>query len=620
MPLEELLYRIIRRLSLLGMWVKMKAGFGLPFGKKHDPAQYIFCHSKQPCLPNLPWFHEILPTPESYIASVISENNDSWHKEPNRKRKEQWPVKFFPRIRFSPGNPIGDVQSVWHRSRLQNLVTLGLMSHLTDNSYTRHQITQHIETALQSWLNANPWLLGIHYISTMECALRLISICHTFDMIRNYQVSSQAWQNLTYLAHSHAYFIRRRLCLYSYAGNHTLGECAGLIYAGILFPEFPNAKEWLLTGLHHMEREASIQILEDGGNREQSFRYLALIVDLCGLVTVLLKHHNQLVPEAIEQAWKRGSAFLQTFSGSPDDLPAVGDSDDGYALSPYLKLSWQNDMNNVHAPENHLQVFKPSGYSRIFGAIHHGTMRFSHGKLGAASGFGHGHADALSVCWNIGDQSLFVDPGTYLYDEEPRFRYYFRGTSAHNSVMVDGLDQALQNHKTTFGWLKPYTAQLVWHHPNFNNKSVLLANHDGYVDIEVIHWRALIYDHQIGWIIWDRLEGKSEHTLAMHWHIDAPIEILTDEILIHTADADWSVYVSGGKPTLYHGNEDLPLGWIARKYGVREAINTIRIETQTQLPHELLTLISLRHENPPRFSLDDELITVLRKKAQNCNN
>ncbi|TXI16812.1 MAG: alginate lyase family protein [Nitrosomonas sp.] len=609
MTLEELLYRVVRHLSLLKMWIKMQIGYGLPFKKKQDPACYVFCHSNQSCLPDLPWRHEAIPAPQYYSMPAIR----NWHEEPSTQ--QLWPVKFFARIHFSSGNPIGDIQLAWNRSRLQDLVTLGLAANLTNNSHTQHQLTQQIEAALQSWLDSNPWLFGIHYISTMECALRLISICHAFDLIRNNQVSTQAWQNLVYLVHSHAYFIRRRLCLYSYAGNHTIGECAGLIYAGVLFPEFPDANEWSLIGLCHMEREASIQILEDGGNREQSFRYLALIVDLCGLITMLLKHHNRPVPNVIEQAWQRGSAFLQAFASSPDYLPAVGDSDDGYALSPYLQLSWKNDNKIDHAPGYPLQIFSPSGYSKISGTVNHGMMRFSHGKLGIASGFGHGHADALSVCWDIDSQPILVDPGTYLYDKEPHFRHYFRGTAAHNTVVVDGRDQALQNHKTSFGWLQPYTANLVWHHQNFNGRIVLLANHNGYSDIEVLHWRALIYDHTIGWIVWDRIEGKGKHHLAMHWHIDAPLDLLAQRILIRQEENLWSIHFTGGTPRLYHGNADLPLGWIARKYGFREAINTIKIETEAHLPHEFLTIIRLIPENPKEFSINDELITVLRQKC-----
>jgi hypothetical protein len=629
MMLSELLYRTARRASLAGMWIKWRTGYGLPFNTTGEPANYTFCRSEKSCLPQLPWScGEIelsqLITPYDHhdgpiaraAMPAIFEHDVNWHKAPDTGH--DWPRKFFARIPFSPGNPVGDIQLIWQQSRLQHLIAFGLIGNLTDDPRIKHQAIQSMEKLILSWINENPWLTGVNYISTMECSLRLMSVCHAFDMIRNQKVSSQAWQGLLYLVHSHAYFIRRRLCLYSYAGNHTLGECAGLVYAGILFPELPDAKEWLRVGLKNMEQEASMQILQDGGNREQSFRYLAMITDLCGLVTALLKHHGKSVPSGIEQAWIRGSGFLQAFASAPDNLPAVGDSDDGYALSPYLRLSWQKNPRALRLPAQHLQIFETSGYSRISGETAHGHMRFSHGKLGTACKSGHGHADALSVCWDLGSKALLTDPGTYLYGGAPHFRRYFRGTSAHNTIMVDDTDQALQNNGTAFGWIRAYSAKLIWHEANIHDRTVLLANHDGYSGAGIMHWRALIYDHQLGmWIIWDRLDGTGEHTLALHWHIDAPVEMMDDGIVIACADKPWFVHTEGGKPGLYRGNEHLPLGWISRKYGAKEPLHTLKVETRTFLPYEFLTIISQQHENQAQFLMDSELINTLRNKCTN---
>ncbi len=649
----------------------MWTGCGLPFKKTILTDNYGFCDSRQSCLPSLPWSYPDFDVSklsvadneslEAVIVTIAGPEGD-WHKEPDTG--QYWPVRFFPRIAFPPGNPVGDIQRVWERSRLQNLITLGLICRVTQHANTQHLLVQMLEKRLLSWIDENPWLWGIHYISTMECALRLISICHAFDLIRNQKVSLQAWQGVVYLVHSHAYFIRRRLCLYSYAGNHTLGECAGLIYAGLLFPELPDAQEWLQTGLNHMEREASVQILADGGNREQSFRYLAMMVDLCGLVTALLKHYDKSAPDGIEQAWIRGSSFLRAFATSPDSLPVVGDSDDGYALSRYLRLSWQPNIQlpksfcrllknvfeaadvrqkqekkrslcliNEHfepvfnttaatqivfqrSARDRLQVFEASGFSKTQGETVHGNMRFTHGQLGTARGFGHGHADALSVCWNLGDKPILVDPGTYLYDRDPHFRRYFRGTSAHNTIIVDAFDQALQNSQTSFGWLQPYRAELVWRQKDLEGRILLLACHNGYAGMGVTHWRALIYDRRFGWAVWDCIHGTGVHHLAMHWHVDAPIERSGGGWMVDCASQPWFIHIEGGESVCYRGNEDLPLGWISRKYASREPINTIKAEIRTQLPHEFLTIISPQQVTPTELFIDGTLIQRLRNHCK----
>src|SRR4029079_9470990 len=64
---------------------------------------------------------------------------------------------------------------------------------------------------------------------------------------------------------------------------------------------------------------------------------------------------------------------------------------------------------------------------------------FDCGPLGEG---GHGHYDALSFEAAADGARLVVDPGRYTYAEgEPNLRRWFKGTAAHNTVTVDGLDQ-----------------------------------------------------------------------------------------------------------------------------------------------------------------------------------
>ena len=60
------------------------------------------------------------------------------------------------------------------------------------------------------------------------------------------------------------------------------------------------------------------------------------------------------------------------------------------------------------------------------------------GPLGFTSIAAHGHADALAMVLSIGGDELFIDPGTYAYHTEQKWRDYFKGTSAHNTVRIDG--------------------------------------------------------------------------------------------------------------------------------------------------------------------------------------
>src|SRR5439155_5697473 len=79
-------------------------------------------------------------------------------------------------------------------------------------------------------------------------------------------------------------------------------------------------------------------------------------------------------------------------------------------------------------------------------------MLLDAGPHGSGRG-GHGHADALSLRLSINRRPWLVDPGSYVYvapEQEAQSRDQFRGTAAHNTLCVDGLDQAIIH--GTFSW------------------------------------------------------------------------------------------------------------------------------------------------------------------------
>lgn len=63
------------------------------------------------------------------------------------------------------------------------------------------------------------------------------------------------------------------------------------------------------------------------------------------------------------------------------------------------------------------------------------------GPVGQNGNGGHSHNDKLSVELNIDGEDLLVDPGTYLYTPSPELRNLFRSTSAHNTLLVDSIEQ-----------------------------------------------------------------------------------------------------------------------------------------------------------------------------------
>ena len=79
-----------------------------------------------------------------------------------------------------------------------------------------------------------------------------------------------------------------------------------------------------------------------------------------------------------------------------------------------------------------------SGY-RI---LENGRMRvlFDAAPLGPDYLPGHAHCDMLAVLLDFDGKNILTDTGVYEYAETDR-RMYSRSTRAHNTVVIDGLEQ-----------------------------------------------------------------------------------------------------------------------------------------------------------------------------------
>ena len=129
----------------------------------------------------------------------------------------------------------------------------------------------------------------------------------------------------------------------------------------------------------------------------------------------------------------------------------------------------------------------------------------------------HAHADALSVTLFSQGRELLVDPGTFVYNCAPEWRSYFRSTRAHNTVTIDGRDQAEQG--GTFHW-KTKLCSRAARELTLPGIEYMEAEHDGYRRMPqgVIHRRRLLYVAPESWIVVDDFRGSGEHSFDFHYH------------------------------------------------------------------------------------------------------
>ena len=541
---------------------------------------------------------ELRKWPALGFAWAWSETEDVWHRAPDTGNA--WPRKFFNSIPYRYGNLYGDARVVWEPSRLQQLVWLARYAQDSDEPVSGGAIDM-VRAQLVSWVQENPPWTGVHYVSAMECGLRFIAVCHALDMLRaHYVFGDPVWESLAVILTSHPPFIAKRISKYSSSGNHTVAEVAALVYAGILFPELQGADAWFEEGLNILSEEAERQVLPDGGGIEQSLHYHKFVLDLIALVERLLRHHRKPVPRQLVGALNRGRSFLSHMGDSTGRLPSIGDSDSGYAFSPALAIIPRDRPTGSYVRE-----FEHSGYTVIHrdspNPVH---LILDHGPFGMPPAFGHAHCDALSLFMSVDGVPQLLDPGTYTYTGEKRWRSYFRSMRAHNTVTVNGDDPAKQ--ESAFQWSRTFSARLVESETVDGGPTRLLACHTGYHHDGVTHWRYVaVLDHTLVIIVMDVLLGAGVHDLELNWHM--PADTIADVGGLFRAQ-HVSLSIKGGSSVLALGDAGVtPRGWQSTVYGRLEPAASISTHYKGALPHQFVSIICVNDADIDSPAIDREL-------------
>ncbi len=400
-----------------------------------------------------------------------------------------------PRVHWSRIDPldrnsVGDSKVTWELSRHQWLVGLAQAYCLTgDETYADATIA-----AMRDWMHDNPPGIGINWASSLEVSFRLIAWCWILHLlVGSRALSTQLYAGMLGWIRVHAAHVEKYLSHYFSPNTHLTGEALGLVYAGVLFPELKKAERWRRVGSQVLLDQLPRQVLDDGVYFEQATCYARYTAEIYLHFLILVERNGVSVPSAVKERIAKLLDYLVAIRRPDGTLPQIGDADGG-RLMP-LANRGADDCRGVlavaaavfgradyawaaggNAPEvawllgrdgcekfEALTATPPDmAASRLFPEGGYAIMRsdwernahqllLDVGPLGCPFSSGHGHADLLSVqCATFGTARL-VDPGTYCYTAEPEWRNYFRSTRAHNTVTVDGDDQAVQ--AGPFSWI-----------------------------------------------------------------------------------------------------------------------------------------------------------------------
>ena len=424
----------------------------------------------------------------------------------------------------------GDVKFVWELNRLQMLQPLALHAAATRDEAA----TAATFDILDGWMAANPPWRGVNWNSGIELATRIVSVLVVQGALQG-RISAASDEAIRRFLAAHVRFLGRYPSLHSSANNHRVAELAGLLIATLSAPGLPGAAS--IAALVRTELEMRIETLffPDGVGAEQSPTYAAYSLEWVTLAGIVAQACGQGLSDGYRDRAAKAAEHLRWMIDEGGHTPHIGDDDEGRVLaltqapepryaasvaamtdrwlgrpqvSPSLRDPEIRDLAaaavtpDATSPDG-IATFADGGYTvrRTPTPRGQALLVFDHAPLGFLSIAAHGHADALSVWLNWGEEAVIVDAGTYLYHAGGTERDRFRGTAVHNTLCLDGQNQS--QIAGAFNWSRHATTTLV------SAGEVIEAEHDGYARSHgVIHRRRLVFLDGGGVRIEDFLLGK----------------------------------------------------------------------------------------------------------------
>jgi Heparinase II/III-like protein/Heparinase II/III N-terminus len=498
-------------------------------------------------------------------------------------------LSCFRRIPYLDARRAGDHKMIWELNRHQHLVVLAQAYLFTGDEANLVEI----RTQLESWFAANPFHRGINWSSALEVAFRALSWIWVYHLVGDKLPAElrSSWLRQLYW---HAWHLENNLSFYFSPNTHLLGEAVALHALGLFFAGLPKAGYWEHLGAKVTSEQMERQVHADGSHFEQSTYYHVYALDMFLFHAILAKPDSPYMDKLQKMA-----EYLHALLGPARTLALIGDDDGGRFFHPYGRRDyfgrasmatasvvldqpdWLLDPHDLQtqsawwlgagvlqrkpgAGKWASRLFSDSGIAVMTAGMN--NVLVDAGPFGPW-GAGHSHADTLSIVVRSGDQEILIDPGTFTYVGDEKWRNWFRGTPAHSTVVVDGRDQAIT--AGPFRWAtRPEVSIQSW---KTNPERDLLeaeCTYEGFT-----HRRRVEFQKPSVIVITDEISGPpGEHDVDQLWHLGS-LESKTHLVLPDDAE--------------------LIDAWRSETFGEKHPAPVLRVRRRGTLPLRLETKILL---------------------------
>jgi len=450
-----------------------------------------------------------------------------------------------------------DIKFTWEPGRFGWAYFLARAYHLSGEE----RYSQAFWTLFESFMNANPPYIGPQWTSAQEVALRIIALVFSVQVfISSPQSTPERLEKLGWFIAASAERIPPTLVYaQSLNNNHLLTEAIGLYTAGSALPDHPAASHWRSQGWRWFNRGLQAQIAPDGAYIQQSSNYHRLMLQIALWGNALIAQTGGSFPELVSRRLQAATSWLHSMVDPVSgQVPNLGPNDGAYILPlttcpfmdyrPVLQAAslifskqraftageWDEmslwlgyKVANEEGKDARIILSRnevsplPLSVEHTPHILHHPSHPSWAYLRVARFSARPGHADQLHLdLWWRG-LNVARDAGTYLYNAAPPWENSLSSAAVHNTVTVNGFDQ--MTHAGRFLWLDWAQAHvLAGPRPVNGILTHLVAQHDGYRRLGVIHLREVTAGETGLWQIQDRLvsSGRNKNSgyiLRLHW-------------------------------------------------------------------------------------------------------
>ncbi|MEP6731612.1 MAG: alginate lyase family protein [bacterium] len=550
-----------------------------------------------------------------------------WHLDPVTKKRA--PRLHWSRIQYLDAGLVGDHKVIWEINRHQHFQILGRAYQATGRAEYAECFVAH----LTSWMDANPPKDGVNWASSLEVAFRAIAWLWAMELFRaSPALGPGVVKRMLKYLYVHGRHLERYLSTYFSPNTHLTGEALGLLYLGLLLPEFRRASHWRRLGWRILERELTRQVHADGVYFEQATYYHRYTVDIYLHALLLGERNGIAVTTAIRERLALAAGHLADLTRPDGSIPIIGDDDGGSLVvledRPFAdvrstlvtaslvlerpeyaavagavteEVLWLLGPAGVNKAESSLAASPPHHLSKLFADGGYAVMRdgwgpdakhavIDCGPLGAMN-CGHAHSDTLSLEIAVGVCPYIIDPGTYTYTGSVSDRWHFRHSAAHNTVTVDGQSASVSD--GPFSWsFRADARKEAWWTGSVVDRFV--GSHPGFQRLPdpATHRRSVYFVRGEYWVVVDTILAAGTHETTAHFHTAlgsraTPVTRMSAWIDA-CGDGEGRLFfaAAGDVDTLEWGED-----WVSPSYGSRDRAPTARLTSIGTGRRDLVTVL-----------------------------